>query len=86
MELLLLWFRDAMIFLKGDQNNDLIVNIDQLDTLEKFCNSFEKLNFETIVTDIENAIDQFDRNVFINLILINLFYRLKHNLRRKQNV
>jgi len=86
LELLLLWFRDMLIYLDGDKDNNLIVNIDQLETLDKFCNSFEKPDIEVIVSKIEESIYLFDRNVYLNLILINLFYSLKHNLRRKKSV
>lgn len=84
LEVMLLWFRDALIYIQGNKDKSLIVNIDQLETLDKFCNTFEELNFEIIVAEIEQAIDYFDRNIYVNLILINLFYALKHNLRRKK--
>lgn len=83
LNLMLLWFRDALIYLDGNRNEHSIVNIDQIDVLEKFCNSFEKLDIKKIVDDIETAIQLIDRNVYINLIILNLFYRLKYNLRRK---
>ncbi|MBD3289513.1 DNA polymerase III subunit delta' [candidate division KSB1 bacterium] len=83
LAILLLWFRDALIYSQGNGGTELIVNIDLIETLERFCNSFEDINFEAIVADIESAIDLFNRNVYVNLIVINLFYSLKHNLRRK---
>ncbi len=83
LSILLLWFRDAFLYSQGNGDKELIVNIDLIETLAKFCDSFEDINFEAIVADIENAIELFNRNVYVNLIVINLFYSLKHNLRRK---
>jgi DNA polymerase-3 subunit delta' len=85
LKLMLLWMRDALIYTHGNKDQSLIVNIDQLETLDKFCNSFEEIDFETIIGEIEKAIELFERNVFVNLILMNLFYSLKNNLRRKMN-
>ncbi|MBN1153742.1 DNA polymerase III subunit delta' [candidate division KSB1 bacterium] len=83
LNLLLLWFRDALIYIEGEANNSTIINIDQIDILDKFCHSFETLDVKRITDEIETAIQLIDRNVYINLIILNLFYRLKHNLRRK---
>jgi len=85
LELMLLWFRDVMLLQDGGRDNDYLVNIDQLDTLEKFCAAFEEIDVSGIVTDVERAIQLIDRNVYLNLILINLFYKLKSNLRRVVN-
>ena len=82
LELLLVWFRDILIFLNS-KDHDLIINIDQLEIIEKFANSFENLDIEKIVSEIEDSIVMINRNVYIKLILINLFYFLYNNLRRK---
>jgi DNA polymerase III subunit delta' len=83
LELLLLWFRDVLIYTQTETVGNLIVNSDQLEILKRFCSSFENIDCEKIVIEIEKAIELVNKNVYLNLILINLFYSLKQNLRRK---
>ena len=85
LNLMLLWFRDVMIYQNNNNKSDLIVNVDQMETLEKFSGAFKKLNVEIIVNEIEKSIQLIDRNVYVNLIILNLFYQLKHNLRRDRH-
>jgi len=83
------WFRDAMRYdrLNGDQKvTEKIINVDRLDTLKNFINSFEPLDYELIHQKIEFAIQLIDRNVYVNAILLQLIYELKQLLRRKKHV
>jgi len=92
--LLLLWYRDALIFSQLARENNappaevnvMLVNIDELATLEKFVNTFEAIDFKSIIFEIENAIELINRNVNVTLILIVLFERLKEFMRRRLNV
>ncbi len=81
-----IWFRDAMICetLQGEKElKDKIINIDRLETLLKFIKSFQSINFEEVLEKIENALDKIERNVFLNLVLLQLLFDMKKLLRRK---
>jgi len=82
LELMLLWFRDVMIIAEGG-DRAMLVNLDQVETLERFHQSFETINYHKIVERIEQALERIRRHVYVNLIMINLFYFLKKQLRRK---
>ncbi len=82
LELMLIWFRDAMI-LSLDGNRELLANQDRLDTLEKFCQSLETIDFHTIIDYVERVLMRLNRYVYVNLLLINLFNFLNTHLRRK---
>jgi DNA polymerase-3 subunit delta' len=92
--LLLLWYRDALIYSQISPEDatsrdgiiEMIVNIDELATLEKFVKAFDAIDFKSIIFEIENAIELINRNVNVTLILIVLFERLKEFMRRRVNV
>jgi len=79
LELMLLWFRDAMILSEEPNRHDHIINIDDLETLQKFISAFESIDFDKGVQAMEDALQLIDRNVQLNLILIVLLDKL-HNL------
>lgn len=90
LSLLLLWLRDALILseCKRDANFSKteilkkLVNIDKLDTLEKFIGAFQDVNYEEMIFEIENALDLINRNVNLTLILVVLFDNMRKYLRR----
>ncbi len=87
--LMLVWFRDAMVMELLPNDNDYkekIINIDRQDTLVKFVNSLERINYNHVISKIEQAIESIDRNVYINLALLQLMFELKKYLRRKIHV
>lgn len=81
-----IWFRDAKIIemLQGEEDfKDKIINIDRLETLQKFVESFQSINYEEVLEKIESALDKIERNVFLNLVLLQLLFDMKKLLRRK---
>lgn len=83
------WFRDSMILESLDEEVDIqqkVVNIDRLDTMKKFVDSLEAMDYEKVLQKIERALELIDRNVYLNLTLIQLMYELKQLMRRKKNV
>ena len=81
LSLILIWFRDSMYYLNGDENiKKQIVNVDKIDTLHKFVSAFEWIDFEKIFQKIENSIQLLDRNVQLNLILYVLLTHLQDSL------
>ncbi len=84
--LMMVWFRDAMVMnvASGDDNSTgAIINYDRMETLEKFVQNLEPIDFQLVISNIEKAIELIDRNVYLNLVLLQLFFKLKENLRRK---
>ena len=63
-----------------------IINIDRLDTLKKFVNGLEHIDYDQVIAKIEHAIKLIDRNVYLNLVLLQLMFELKKFMRRKINV
>jgi len=87
--LMLLWFRDAMVMelLRNESDyQEKIINIDRLDTLKKFVTGLESIEYDRVIPKIETAIGLIDRNVFINVVLLQLLFDLKKHLRRKIHV
>lgn len=75
------WFQDAFYLnhLKDDQAvlHSLVVNHDKLERVEKFIRNFPRANVDLAVTEIEKAVDLISRNIYLNLILINLGLSLR---------
>ncbi len=89
LELMTVWFRDAMVLEKMENDSkvsDKLIFSDQRETLEKFVKSFEKIPHEKILEDIERAITMINQNVSLQLVILNLIYELKKQLRRRLNV
>jgi hypothetical protein len=85
----LVWFRDAMVMELLSNESDYkekIINIDRQDTLNKFVNGLERIDYDQVISKIERAIELIDRNVYINLVLLQLMFELKKYLRRKIHV
>ncbi|MDW7681364.1 MAG: hypothetical protein SCK70_12420, partial [bacterium] len=89
LELMGVWFRDAMIYHtlgNSDSTQQKLINIEQIETLGKFVGAFETIDHERVLAEIEKTITMIDRNVNMNLALLQLLFALKRLLRRKQNV
>jgi len=87
--LMLVWFRDAMVMeLLGNESDykEKIINIDRQDTLKKFVSGLERIEYDQVIPKIEQAVELIDRNVYINLVLLQLLFELKQFLRRKIHV
>ncbi|MBK8550031.1 MAG: hypothetical protein IPL53_02810 [Ignavibacteria bacterium] len=78
--LLSVWFRDILSKTYG--NDEMIINKDKADRISKFVSNFESENYK-IINLIEEAIRDIDSNVFLDLMLYNLMYKIKSNIRRK---
>mgnify|MGYP001005636207 CR=1 FL=1 len=76
LSLLLLWLRDAY-YLSKIQDYKNIVNVDQIETLNKFTANFANKNFAEACNSVEKAIHQIRRNVNFYLILFKLFIDLR---------
>jgi DNA polymerase-3 subunit delta' len=85
--LTLIWLRDAMILhcSTNSENNSShrIINADQLETLIKFSNAYDHADYESAISEVEQAIKLIDRNIFLNLVLLVLFNNLNQHIQRK---
>ncbi len=81
LTLMMAWFQD--IFHMKNMNNQSdkvlvhLVNQDKKERLEKFVRSFPHVDADLAVSEIEKAVDLISRNVYLNLVLINLGLNLK---------
>jgi DNA polymerase III subunit delta' len=88
--LIQIWFRDAMVYscIAGKKNNlnSRIVNVDKLDTLGKFVDAFDEIDYRAALGEVERALELLDRNIQINLIFIVIMVRMQSILKRKGRI
>jgi len=75
LSLMMVWFSDAEAIRAGRPNG--IVNVDQLESLQRFAKRFPSVDHASIISSVEEAIALVGRNVYLPLVLANLAYRLK---------
>ena len=76
LNLMLMWFRDALVLLQGGE----VINMDQQDDIKRFVSKFPHADLIKTLADIERAIFLVERNVYINLVMLQLVVQLKHNM------
>jgi DNA polymerase-3 subunit delta' len=81
LNLIILWFRDALHSVTLGTETELI-NVDFSEELGNFVKAFGNSNFELIVSDIENAVQNVNRNIYPPLLLTVLGSQIKRNLIR----
>ena len=81
LNLITLWFRDAVHLINFGSDADLI-NVDFQREMSNFVKAYARSNFEMIFNDIENAILNVQRNIYSPLLLTVLGIRIKKNLFR----
>jgi DNA polymerase-3 subunit delta' len=79
LDLLILWYRDA-IHILGLENSEDIINLDLKDSIEKFARHYENKNFENVIEMIENAAIDIKRNAHPALTLTDLAIRMQEEL------
>ncbi|HDL19024.1 MAG TPA: DNA polymerase III subunit delta' [Bacteroidetes bacterium] len=70
----LLWLRDLQVLRirGGDLQEDAgFYNADQIEKLARLNDKLSEVNLDKTIVETENSIDLIERNVYINLILIN---------------
>ncbi|MGA2668229.1 MAG: AAA family ATPase [Ignavibacteria bacterium] len=76
---LTIWFRDLLL-MKYNGNANLtpdISNKDIADRLSRFNSNYPDTDIFSIINDIEESVRQLSQNVQLNLILINLAFKLR---------
>lgn len=75
------WFQDSFYIshVKDDSSllNSMLINHDKIERIEKFIRNFPRTNVDLALTEIEKAVDLISRNIYLNLILINLGLNLR---------
>lgn len=75
------WFRDAVILKNGSQSGELVHSALQ-EEISNFVRAFPDFDPFYALASVENCIDFINRNVYINLALLNLFFNLKQALHK----
>jgi DNA polymerase III subunit delta' len=76
LHLLLMWMRDALVLLQGGE----VINLDQQDDLQKFVSKFPEADLFAVLAQVERAISLVERNIYINLVLLQLAVQLRRNI------
>ena len=73
-QLVLLWLRDAQVYLSAErapESREYLYNADRLEKIEELVHMLNGINLEKTILETENSIDLVGKNVYINLVLIN---------------
>ncbi|MFQ5675294.1 MAG: DNA polymerase III subunit delta' [bacterium] len=82
LSFLQIWFRDAMLVRETDgQQEEYLIYAKDFDVLRNFLRKFPNADLYGAVRAIEDSLEQMNRNVQINLILIVLLNRLRTLIR-----
>lgn len=73
------WIRDAILLTKNADTN-LIINIDDVETLKRFTEKFGTKPLAEVVQLIEKSIYMINSNVQINTVFLNLFLEIREIL------
>lgn len=76
LNLMMLWFRDALVLAQGGD----VISLDQQDDLKKFVGRFPQADLARVIDEIERAIFLVERNVYINLVFLNLCVQLRKSI------
>jgi DNA polymerase-3 subunit delta' len=77
------WFRDAEILRQQLPDKELI-HFEQEETLQKFVNGYPDFNSYEINHVIDNCIDFISRNVYINVALMDMFFKIRKLIGKKK--
>jgi hypothetical protein len=73
LNLMSVWFRDALVLKEGGG----IMNVDQRNDIENFIRKFPGTDLPSVLQEVTQAISLVQRNGYIPLVLIRLSIRLK---------
>lgn len=74
-----IWIRDAYL-LSQFSNKSVIINLDQVEVIQKFVENFKLFDYLDSIGKIEKSINLIKKNVNIQLILVNLFLGIRQNV------
>jgi DNA polymerase-3 subunit delta' len=76
LNLLLIWFRDALVLREGGD----VINIDQKADLDRFVRKFPEPALGPVLREIEKAVFLVERNGYIPLVLVQLAVLLRREI------
>ncbi len=79
MQSLIFWIRDAELIRQGQPIDD-IIHLDYAERLTNFVKNIPDFDAQNMKASVENCIDFINKNVYINLALIEMFFKLKKQL------
>jgi len=79
------WFRDA-ILIKHQVNPEDLVYANLRNEIGKFVSAFPEFDPYFALSSVENCIDFINRNVYINLALLNMFFNLYQSLNSRKKL
>ncbi|HPB00750.1 MAG: DNA polymerase III subunit tau [Candidatus Marinimicrobia bacterium ADurb.Bin030] len=79
MQSLIFWIRDAELIRQGQPIDD-IIHLDYAERLTNFVKKFPDFDAQNMKVSVENCVDFINKNVYINLALIEMFFKLKKQL------
>ena len=80
LQLMLSWIRDLMMY-KTLGTDELLINIDQAESIRKFCSNLPDADVGAMVQLVEQSIELIGRNVQVHLVLIVLSQKLHRAMR-----
>jgi len=84
LQVILTWFRDALMVKVGMV--DKVININMLERLKKFVANYGEFEYQNAISLVEKAIEQVEKNVQLNLILINLSLELSELMKKAYQI
>ncbi len=79
LKYLIVWLRDALVITKIN-SNELVINRDQLEILNRFSQKFGQKPIAKVIEYVEAAINYNAINVNQQLLLLNLFIKIRKEL------
>jgi DNA polymerase III subunit delta' len=76
LTLMLMWFRDALVLSHGGD----VINFDQSEELKRFLAKLPGADLVQVIGNIEKAISLVERNVYIQLVLLQLSVQMRQNI------
>lgn len=78
------WFRDAAALKSGESENELI-HTDMKVELRKFVDYYTDLDAFAANSAVDNCIDLVNHNVYINLALLNMFFKIHEGIQPRRH-
>jgi DNA polymerase-3 subunit delta' len=73
LNLLMIWFRDALVMREGGR----IINVDQQQDVERFCGKFPDADIHGVLGTIDDAIRMINRYMNPTIVLLQLSIRIR---------
>ena len=82
---IIFWFRDAA-YIQAGSDKESIIHTDQFTEISNFVENYPEFQPEKVNRALENCIDLLERNVYINLALLEMFFKIReYAFKRNKN-